>query len=76
MQVDGSPYGGMAYCEVFPRDYDPNSPGNKPGWPIYLAQVCACVLRVCMYVCAWVCVCVWECLWVCACVSVRVRVGG
>ncbi len=26
MQVDGSPYGGQAYCEVFPRGQDPSGP--------------------------------------------------
>jgi hypothetical protein len=37
--VDGSPYGGNAYCEIFPRDYDPNATDNDPSWPVYLAQV-------------------------------------
>lgn len=37
--VDNSPYGGMAFCEQFPRDYDASAPDNDPSWPLYLAQV-------------------------------------
>lgn len=41
-QVEGSPYGGMAYCEQFPRGYEPGALDNKPEWPVHLAQVCGC----------------------------------
>lgn len=39
--MDESPYNDMAYCERFPRDYDPNNPRNDPSWPLYWAQVSA-----------------------------------
>eukprot|EP00967_Tisochrysis_lutea_P118226 scaffold191893_cov12-Tisochrysis_lutea.AAC.1 len=28
----------MAFCEVFPRDYDPSDLGNEADWPLFLAQ--------------------------------------
>lgn len=37
--MDGSPYGGMALCETFPRDYNASNPNNDQSWPIHLAQV-------------------------------------
>jgi hypothetical protein len=41
-QVEDSPYGGMAYCEIFPRDFDPDALENNAAWPVYLAQVRGC----------------------------------
>ncbi|KAF5841710.1 Ion transport protein-domain-containing protein [Dunaliella salina] len=38
-EVEGSPYGNMAFCEVFPRDFVPSNLDNEAGWPVYLAQV-------------------------------------
>ncbi|KAF5831559.1 Ion transport protein-domain-containing protein [Dunaliella salina] len=38
-EVDRSPYNGLAYCERFPRDFDPSNPGDNPQWPLYWAQV-------------------------------------
>jgi hypothetical protein len=57
MQVDDSPYNGLAYCEQFPRDFDAVDQGNDPSWPLYWAQVCVCRC-VCVCVCVFVCVCV------------------
>jgi len=57
VQVDGSPYGGMAYCERFPRDFDPDAADSRQ--PVFLAQVlqrwggsgeCLCV-HVCISAC-------------------------
>ena len=66
MQVDDSPYNGLAYCEQFPRDFDAVDQGNDPSWPLYWAQVCVCRC-VCVCVCVFVCVCV-----LCMCVFVCV----
>jgi len=37
VQVEDSPYNGMAYCEQFPRDFD--GLGNDAAGPSYWAQV-------------------------------------
>jgi len=29
----------LAYCEQFPRNFEPNDPGNDPSWPLTWAQV-------------------------------------
>eukprot|EP00967_Tisochrysis_lutea_P095117 scaffold138564_cov20-Tisochrysis_lutea.AAC.2 len=39
--VEHSPYNGLAYCEQFPRNFEPNDPGNDPSWPLTWAQVSA-----------------------------------
>eukprot|EP00967_Tisochrysis_lutea_P034267 scaffold40860_cov18-Tisochrysis_lutea.AAC.1 len=52
-QVEHSPYNGMAYCERFPRGFDPNDPGNEGSLPLYWAQVRerlhACVQRTSVF---------------------------
>eukprot|EP00967_Tisochrysis_lutea_P124516 scaffold208293_cov17-Tisochrysis_lutea.AAC.2 len=38
VQVEHSPYNGLAYCERFPRNFDPSNPSDTPEWPLYWAQ--------------------------------------
>jgi hypothetical protein len=39
IEVPGSPYGGQAFCESFPRTFLVNSTDNDASWPAHLAQV-------------------------------------